>query len=55
MWICQTTTALARNYRVTAYDAAYLDLARREGLALATLDEEMRVAASLLGVPAFQP
>jgi len=42
--------ALATQYRLTAYDAAYLDLAIREGLALATLDEDLRRAASLAGV-----
>jgi predicted nucleic acid-binding protein len=32
---------LARKYRLTFYDAAYLELAQREGLALATLDNEL--------------
>jgi predicted nucleic acid-binding protein len=36
---------LARRHRLTFYDAAYLELARREGLALATLDEELAGAA----------
>ena len=36
---------LARRYRLTVYDSAYLELARREGIALATLDEELADAA----------
>jgi predicted nucleic acid-binding protein len=40
----------ARSFRLTAYDAAYLELARREGLALATLDKSLRAAAAKAGV-----
>jgi predicted nucleic acid-binding protein len=36
---------LARRHRLTVYDAAYLDLAQREALPLATLDEELSAAA----------
>lgn len=36
---------LARSHRLTAYDAAYLDLARRETLPLATLDGALAAAA----------
>jgi predicted nucleic acid-binding protein len=36
---------LAEQYRLTAYDAAYLELARRTGLPLATLDGDLRKAA----------
>jgi len=36
---------LARRHRLTVYDSAYLELARREGIALATLDEELADAA----------
>jgi predicted nucleic acid-binding protein len=43
--------ALARRHRLTFYDAAYLELARREGLALATLDGAIAVAARRDGVP----
>lgn len=35
----------AREYRLTAYDAAYLELAMREGLPLVTLDAQLRAAA----------
>lgn len=47
--------ALAGLYGLTAYDAAYLELAMREGLPLATLDEDLRRAAKAAGVKlAFQ-
>ncbi|MGO4128246.1 type II toxin-antitoxin system VapC family toxin [Inquilinus sp. YAF38] len=36
---------LARRHRLTVYDAAYLELALRNGLPLATLDAELSVAA----------
>ena len=39
------TARLAARYRLTLYDAAYLELARRRGLPLATLDRELRIAA----------
>lgn len=40
-------------YGLTAYDAVYLELARREGLALATLDQRLRAAAVKAGLPAI--
>lgn len=40
------TLRLAQRHRLTAYDAAYLELAQRRGLPLATLDSELRAAAS---------
>lgn len=45
-----TTLRLAEQYRLTLYDAAYLELAQRLGLPLATLDKELRAAAGVLGV-----
>lgn len=42
--------SLAWTYRLTSYDAAYLDLAIREGLPIATLDEPLRKAAEAVGV-----
>jgi predicted nucleic acid-binding protein len=45
--------ALARDHRVTPYDAAYLALARGEGLELATLDRALADAARTLGVRAL--
>jgi predicted nucleic acid-binding protein len=41
---------LARTHRLSVYDAAYLELALREGLHLATLDAELRKAAACEGV-----
>jgi len=42
--------ALARDHRLTAYDAAYLHLAHTERLPIATIDEKLKRAASTLGV-----
>lgn len=42
--------ALTRRHRLTFYDAAYLELALREGLDLATLDTELADAARAEGV-----
>jgi predicted nucleic acid-binding protein len=42
---------LARRHRLTVYDAAYLELALREGVALATLDGPLAAAAKAEGVP----
>ena len=40
----------ARTFRLSAYDAVYLDVARREQLPLATLDDDLRAAAAHAGV-----
>lgn len=40
------TIDLARRLALTAYDAAYLELAKRRGLALATRDSDLRKAAA---------
>jgi predicted nucleic acid-binding protein len=37
--------SLARRHHLTAYDAAYLELAQRQGLPLATLDDALTRAA----------
>jgi predicted nucleic acid-binding protein len=42
---------LARRHRLTFYDAAYLELAKRERVALATLDDRLAKAAAAEGVP----
>lgn len=44
------TLDLADHFRLTVYDAAYLELARRRALPLATLDQELRAAATATGV-----
>ena len=47
------TLNLARRYKLSAYDAAYLELALRAGHPLATLDASLAKAAALAGIPAF--
>lgn len=47
------TLALASRFRLTVYDAAYLELSVRRGLALASLDKALRSAAASHGVPLF--
>jgi predicted nucleic acid-binding protein len=44
------TLALADRFRLTLYDACYLELAQRRELPLATLDRELRNAARKLGL-----
>ena len=44
------TLRLAEKHKLTVYDAAYLELALRRGLPLATLDLELRSAAEAEGV-----
>ncbi len=45
-----TTSALAGQFGLTIYDAAYLELAQRRRLPLATLDRDLRRAASAVEV-----
>jgi len=42
---------LADRFRLTLYDAAYLELAHRRSLPLASLDMDLRAAAQTLGIP----
>ena len=44
------TLQLAHLHRLTLYDAAYLELAQRRALPLATLDSDLRTAAHTEGV-----
>jgi predicted nucleic acid-binding protein len=46
---------LGRAHRLSAYDAAYLLLARRERLTLATRDASLRTAARSAGIDIFAP
>ena len=48
-----TILQLARRYKLSAYDASYLELALRRGIALATLDEDLQKAAKKAGVKKF--
>lgn len=47
------TLNLARRYKLSAYDAAYLELALRRGMPLATLDAALAKAATIAGVSVF--
>ena len=47
--------ALARERRLSTYDASYLDLAMRTGLPIATLDSVLHRAALDCGVALFTP
>lgn len=43
--------ALARRFGLTTYDAAYVELAERRGLPLATLDARLAKACKVLKIP----
>jgi predicted nucleic acid-binding protein len=49
------TLNLARQQGLTSYDAAYLELAMRQGVPLATLDTKLKAAAGAVGVALYQP
>lgn len=49
------TLDLARRHGLTGYDAAYLELAARLAVPLATLDKQLLTAAPAAGVTIFQP
>lgn len=54
LWTTQIFGAvltIARETGLTVYDAAYLELALREGLPLATINTDLRAAARKAGVP----
>jgi predicted nucleic acid-binding protein len=44
------TLQLARRYKLSSYDASYLELPLRLGMPLATLDDDLRKAARKAGV-----
>jgi len=44
---------IARNERLTTYDAAYLELAIRRRIPLLTLDQELAAAARRRGCEAY--
>ena len=48
--VVDATLAVARHYKLTVYDAAYLELAIRERATLATLDDDLREAARQAGI-----
>lgn len=47
------TLHLARGHNLSAYDAAYLELAIRRTLPLATLDDKLKAAAKAAGVTLY--
>jgi predicted nucleic acid-binding protein len=46
---------LARRYRLSSYDASYLELSLRAGVPLATLDADLQRAAKKAGARRFNP
>ncbi len=48
------TIGLARQHALTEYDAAYLELAIRHGVPIATLDLPLKAVAQALGVLIYQ-
>ena len=46
---------LAERHRLSAYDAAYLELAKRQGFSMATLDRDLVQAAAVEGVVVHAP
>jgi predicted nucleic acid-binding protein len=51
----QETLQLARAQNLSVYDATYLELAMRQALPLATLDENLKAAAAAVGVAEYKP
>jgi len=47
------TITISRAYKLSSYDAAYLELAIREGLPIATLDKGLLKAAKKADVPLY--
>ena len=53
--VFSTVLDQARLYQRSAYDASYLELAKRRGLPLATRDQPLGKAAQEIGISLFQP
>ncbi|HJT34873.1 MAG TPA: type II toxin-antitoxin system VapC family toxin [Pirellulales bacterium] len=49
------TIQLARAHQLSVYDSAYLELAMRRHLPLASLDDPLKAAAKAVGVLAYTP
>ena len=54
-WAFSTVLDQARLHQRSAYDASYLELAKRRGLPLATRDQPLGKAAQELGISLFRP
>jgi predicted nucleic acid-binding protein len=50
-YVWTSTLQIADRFGLTVYDAAYLELAQRRSLPLASLDKELSEASRALGVP----
>ena len=50
LWSNVELEALARRWNLSPYDAAYLDLALRKGVPLATMDHDLKKTAAAEGV-----
>jgi predicted nucleic acid-binding protein len=48
-----TVVAVAREFKLSGYDAQYLELARRNSIPIATLDKDLRKSAKKAGVPIY--
>lgn len=53
--VLSDTLQLSRRYRLSSYDASYLELALRSSAPIATLDDDLRRAAAKAGVKIFKP
>jgi predicted nucleic acid-binding protein len=51
----QPIVSLARSHGLTTYDAAYLELAQRRGIPLASLDSDLKKRAQAIGVALYSP
>ena len=51
--IMKDLLALSRTNNLSSYDACYLDLSMRRGIAIATLDTQLKKAAKKTDVPIF--
>jgi predicted nucleic acid-binding protein len=49
------TLDIARTYKITTYDAAYLEIALRSEVPIATLDQGLLKAAKKVGIDRFEP
>jgi len=50
LWSAVGLESSARRWNLTPYDGAYLDLALREGIPLATGDDDLKRAAAAEGI-----
>jgi predicted nucleic acid-binding protein len=51
--VFNSTIHIARQYSLSSYDASYLEIAIRDGIAIATLDKDLRKAAKKANVEIY--